>query len=321
VHEKLAPFGIELGPPGERHVLHVRRRSYSTATLAAYDGAAHRPVKTQPAHSKAKGITRLTLIGIVGCLSLIGYWVWAEARERDQLARQEQLLFVGGQLRRAIEQYYERSPASVKQLPGSLQDLLTDRRFASVQQHLISIPLDPFTGLPEWGLVRAANGLIMGVHSLSDEEPLISERAAALGSPLAGKSKYSEAIFVFTPTVPVTLAPIREAHPPEPASPVAGAWPAAAAPVEQKTSAPATQSAAPIASLNVAPATQPPEFGEAIPGIPSLLGEVDRLKRICIVNATRFGASCLHDPTTRGSEEALKQCVVDAQSRYAECLG
>jgi hypothetical protein len=67
--------------------------------------------------------------------------------------------------------YYERSPGPVKRYPRSIDDLLKDDRFLGTQRYLRQNYVDPMTGKREWGLIRAPEGGIMGVHSLSQAAP------------------------------------------------------------------------------------------------------------------------------------------------------
>jgi hypothetical protein len=81
------------------------------------------------------------------------------------------LLFVGGQFRTAIRSYYEAGPVAGK-FPPSLDDLLLDRRVPTPLRHLRRIFTDPVTGKPEWGLIFAPQGGVMGIYSLSEREPM-----------------------------------------------------------------------------------------------------------------------------------------------------
>lgn len=107
---------------------------------------------------------------------------WSHARQREKEA---QLLWVGNQFKQAIGVYYQRSPGSVKRYPANLDDLVEDRRFATVQRYLRRIYLDPMTGKAEWEVIGAPGGGVMGVKS----------RAAAGGS-----TTNAPRTFVYTPT-------------------------------------------------------------------------------------------------------------------------
>ena len=127
-----------------------------------------------------------------GGLALTGeVWHTAAARERDA-----QLLHAGNEYRKAIERYYLAGP---RRYPPSLQDLLKDPRHAGTVRHLRKLYADPAGASGEWGLVRAPDGGIAGVHSLSEDKPLKSGGFAGRDRDFEGKSRYSEWRFVYVP--------------------------------------------------------------------------------------------------------------------------
>ena len=101
-------------------------------------------------------------------LALAGV-VWHTAAKR---AKEEQLLFVGSAIRDAIVDYYRRSPGGMREYPRTLQDLIEDRRYLTIERHLRKVYADPITGKREWGLIKDVNGNIVGVHSPSRAVPL-----------------------------------------------------------------------------------------------------------------------------------------------------
>lgn len=118
------------------------------------------------------GFTLLGLLFLVaglgvGLAALGTVWHTVVQREREQ-----ELLFVGNQYRRAIEQYWRQSPGGVRQLPKTLEELLADPRFPTTVRHLRRLYRDPMTGKPEWGLITEPDGGISGVYSLGEGEPL-----------------------------------------------------------------------------------------------------------------------------------------------------
>jgi type II secretory pathway pseudopilin PulG len=147
----------------------------------------------------SRGFTYLGLlfaIAIMGAVLAATGIVWHTAQQRE---KERELLFVGNQFRHAIQLYYERSPAGAPQYPKSLEDLLKDKRYVTVERYLRKIYRDPMTGSTEWGLVTMPDGSIMGVYSLSDETPIkqggFSEKDAAF----EGRGSYREWQFVFVP--------------------------------------------------------------------------------------------------------------------------
>lgn len=94
---------------------------------------------------------------------------WRQSAQRE---KERQLLFVGHQFRQAIASYYERTPGAIGHYPAKLEDLVEDHRYNPPQHYLRKIYIDPMTSRPEWGLVKAPQGGIMGIHSLSGKTPL-----------------------------------------------------------------------------------------------------------------------------------------------------
>jgi len=92
--------------------------------------------------------------------------VWHTVSAR---AKETELLWVGDHYRRAIERYYQSGPA---QYPRRLEDLLEDPRKQELARYLRKLYPDPMSGSDRWGIVKAPDGGIMGVYSLSADEPL-----------------------------------------------------------------------------------------------------------------------------------------------------
>lgn len=154
---------------------------------------------------RARGFTYLTVLFVVamlgGGLALVGE-LWHTAAQREKEA---QLLFVGDQYRRAIGQYYLSGPQ--RQYPRSLTDLLKDPRRPSTERYLRRLYPDPITGKDEWGLVKAPDGGILGVYSLSDDAPFKSANFRVRDAAFEGKSKYSDWKFAFAPAAQGAAAP------------------------------------------------------------------------------------------------------------------
>jgi type II secretory pathway pseudopilin PulG len=110
----------------------------------------------------------LLLLTLAALSALVAGEVWAAAVQRE---REEQLLFVGEQYRRAIESYWRATPGRAKVLPNSLSVLLEDDRFPMPIRHLRRLYLDPLDERAEWGLVKIDSGIV-GVYSTSASTPL-----------------------------------------------------------------------------------------------------------------------------------------------------
>lgn len=133
----------------------------------------------------------------------VQFWQTMQSR-----AREEELLLVGGEMRRAIEQYHRNTPAGQQErYPRRLEDLLRDPRYADTRRYLRKIPVDPVTGRRAWGYQKAGE-LITGVYSLSDREPIKKFEFKIADQSFEGRTKYSE--WIFTPRTgdrPFTLPP------------------------------------------------------------------------------------------------------------------
>ena len=112
-----------------------------------------------------------TYVGLLIVVVLFGLASVGAARilaSSERAEREKQLLFVGHQFRQAIQSYY----GLQRRYPEKLEDLLADPRSPTTIRHLRRIYDDPIVGKTEWGAIKAPEGGIMGVHSLSEREPL-----------------------------------------------------------------------------------------------------------------------------------------------------
>jgi type II secretory pathway pseudopilin PulG len=144
-----------------------------------------------------RGFTYLTILFILamlgGGLALTGE-VWHTAVQRDKEA---ELLYAGGEYRRAIGRYFLH--ANRRLYPRNLDDLLKDPRDAATVRHLRKRYVDPLTGKAEWGIVKAPDGGIMGVYSLSEDKPLKTANFRPADKGFDNNEKYSDWKFVYTP--------------------------------------------------------------------------------------------------------------------------
>lgn len=157
-----------------------------------------------------RGFTYLALlvaVALIGTGLVAAAEVWSQSRQRE---KEQELLFIGEQFRRAIALYYERTPGPVKRYPEKLQDLLEDTRYLVRQRYLRKIFVDPITGRAEWGVVEAPGGGIMGVFSRSDERPLKVANFAEENKSFEGSRRYSQWRFIHQPV----QNPLMQAPPP-----------------------------------------------------------------------------------------------------------
>jgi len=149
---------------------------------------------------KQQGMTYVAIlffIAIAGAVLATTAEVWSQQRLRS---REQELLWIGSHFSQAIEQYYQHSPGTVKRYPGKLEDLLEDHRHLAVTRYLRKIYRDPMTGEARWGIVTAPQGGIMGVYSLSDEEPIKRAGFAERQDNFNGSRHYSDWRFVYVET-------------------------------------------------------------------------------------------------------------------------
>ena len=142
-----------------------------------------------------RGFTYLTLLFAVafmgaGLAAASSLWHTAQMREKER-----ELLYVGNQYRKAIEAYYTQG----KQYPRELVQLLRDQRVPGVRRYLRKLYRDPMTGKNEWGLVKAPDGGIAGVYSLSEQVPFKQAEFPKDLAEFTGKTKYSDWKFAYMP--------------------------------------------------------------------------------------------------------------------------
>jgi type II secretory pathway pseudopilin PulG len=146
-----------------------------------------------------RGFTYMTVLFIVAVitagLALVGE-MWETAAKRE---KETQLLFVGNQYRQAITRYYL---AGKNQYPRALEDLLKDPRQPGAVRYLRRLYADPLTGSAEWGIDKAPDGGIAGVHSLSEDKPLKSANFKLRDAGFESAATYSAWKFIYSPLAP-----------------------------------------------------------------------------------------------------------------------
>jgi len=165
----------------------------------------------RPQNDRQTGFTYLTVLFAIAFMGLglaLTGEVWHTTLTRE---REAELLYVGSQYRRAIERYYVSGP---RQFPRALEDLLKDPRKPNTERYLRKLYIDPVTGKSEWGMVKAPDGGIMGVYSLSEDTPKKVANFGFANREFEGASKYSDWKFLYNPGT--QQAPI----PQQPAAPV-----------------------------------------------------------------------------------------------------
>ena len=190
------------------------------------------------AHRRQAGFTYIGLIVFVTIIGLVGAATLKVGALLQRAEAENDLLAIGAEFSAALASYAQATPPGQPTQPASLEALLRDPRFPNPRRHLRRIFVDPVTGRAEWGLVRAAEGgPIVGVHSLSQAQPLKIANFDARFVNFDRKRHLSEWRFTANGQLPAANAgaPGQEATaevtmfppPPQPAAPVA-------APVEEQ---------------------------------------------------------------------------------------
>ncbi|MBW7956960.1 MAG: type II secretion system protein [Deltaproteobacteria bacterium] len=152
------------------------------------------------------GFTYLSLLFLVTLMGLAAgtagkYWSFEVRREKE-----EELIFRGMEIRRAIGKYYSESPGA-KTYPRSIDDLANDPRYPVTKRHLRKIYHDPMTGEADWEVIRAPDGGIMGVRSSSQAEPIKKQGFPPELKGFENRYFYNEWQFVFVPQEPKNKRP------------------------------------------------------------------------------------------------------------------
>ena len=133
------------------------------------------------------------LIAIMGTAAAMASAVWSTVQRRDN---ERELVFAGRQFADAIERYRKHSVDPMHLYPRSLQELLHDDRSGVPRHHLRRLYVDPMTGDTRWGLIRLADGSVVGVHSLSERAPFVRKFVTSDFAPPAGIRSYQQWRFV-----------------------------------------------------------------------------------------------------------------------------
>ena len=136
----------------------------------------------------------LVLIVIAGLVLTQASTKWSDARKRE---REQELLKVGDNIRKAIGSYYRQTPGVVKQYPPNLEALLRDDRLPVPRRYLRKIYIDPITQREGWGIVEAPSGGVMGVYSLSADMPFKTKGFRPIYKHFENRKYYGEWYFAY----------------------------------------------------------------------------------------------------------------------------
>jgi type II secretory pathway pseudopilin PulG len=163
-----------------------------------------------------RGFTYITAIFVVALMGA-GYATIGEMWHTATLRQKEaDLLYVGNQYRDAIARYYQSGAA---RYPRALEDLLKDPRMPTTQRYLRKLYPDPVTGTAEWGMVKAPDGGIMGVHSRSEAPPIKKTGFKLRDRDFEAAKTYADWKFLFTPVLQTGAKPTSASGTPTPTAP------------------------------------------------------------------------------------------------------
>ena len=152
-----------------------------------------------------------TYLALLFALALLGLalgaagTVWSAARQRD---RERQLLWTGGEIRKAIGQYYLAGPGGLRSFPRSLEDLVDDRRGPVPRRHLRRAYLDPLTDNAEWEWIRGSDGTLTGVASRSRGKPIKQRGFDDANETFENSDCYCDWRFVYVPELQRSKLPV-----------------------------------------------------------------------------------------------------------------
>ncbi len=120
------------------------------------------------------------------------------ASHAAQREKEAELLFRGNAFRAAVESYYRKE----QRYPQSREQLLEDKRFPMPVRHQRKLYADPMTGEPDWALVEAPGGGVMGVHSRSEDAPIKTGNFSVKDRLFADALRYADWKFFYQPSPP-----------------------------------------------------------------------------------------------------------------------
>ena len=132
-----------------------------------------------------------TYVGMMIFVAIAGAGLAAYAQiasHASQREKEAELLFRGNAFQAAIASYYKKE----QRYPAALAELLEDKRYPMPVRHLRKLYVDPMTGEPDWALVEAPGGGVMGVHSKSEREPVKTANFLAQNQAFEGAQRYAD---------------------------------------------------------------------------------------------------------------------------------
>lgn len=148
---------------------------------------------------KQQGFSYLIALFLVSIVAIVSVRAMENIATTERREKEAELLWIGQAYKKAIRQYYENSPGTVKKFPKELADLLLDDRATKIARPLRRLYRDPMNLSEEWGVVRDKEGGIMGIYSLSAAKPIKTAGFPADLVSFTGATRYSDWHFIYQP--------------------------------------------------------------------------------------------------------------------------
>src|SRR3989338_2666836 len=161
------------------------------------------PRNCRSRRGRESGFTYIMVLVAVVVVGILAEAATLLTSRMTQADREQELLFRGQAYKNAVESYYRAGGS----YPRTLDDLLKDPRTPGVRRHIRSLYPDPFarSDKKEWTLIRAADGGITGVASISTEEPLKKANFPKGLEKFEGTQSYADWKFEYTPGAPIRV--------------------------------------------------------------------------------------------------------------------
>ncbi len=144
------------------------------------------------------GFTYIGLLALIAMIAVASAATVTVAELVRRRAAEDELLYVGGQYIKAFMEYDVHTPNQYPQrAPLKLEDLLKDPRQLGTQRYLRQVYPDPMTGKPDWQLIAAPGGGIMGVKSASCARTIKRSFLNPDWAYLDGKPRYCDWVFAY----------------------------------------------------------------------------------------------------------------------------
>lgn len=153
-------------------------------------------------NGKQKGFVylwALFAVTVAGVMMAATGQVWQTKSQRE---KEQELLFIGEQYRKAIMSYYNNQLTGIRQYPESLEQLLEDKRGPVPIRHLRKIYIDPMTMTDDWGLVEEED-MPQQVQGQSNAQGNQNNASSSIGSSLSNTSKGIVGVYSLSNKKPV----------------------------------------------------------------------------------------------------------------------